>query len=101
MPSSSDHGAVRHHATFGNHHDPLTDEVAVGVLVLDAGLVDDAHAAADAGVLVHDRLAHDAAFADADRRHAAGGGALELVQGLVVVGPEHQAVVDAGAAADA
>src|SRR5436305_13465981 len=67
----SNQGAVGHHAVLGDDHDALADVVAIAVLLLDAGFVDDAHAASDARVLVDNGVLDHRLGPDADRRHAA------------------------------
>src|SRR6185503_11612228 len=100
-PKALDHRAVGHHAALRHDHDPVADEVAVAVLVALARAVDDAHAAADARVLVDDRALDHALLSDPDGWQALRLRAVDLLQALVVVGAQHQAVADLRSVADA
>src|SRR3954469_24785480 len=97
----SDDGPVPDAAVLGDDHDAFADEVAVAVRVFELGLVDDADAAADAGVLVDDRVLDDRVRPDADRRDAARFRGAHVVPRLVEVGAGEQAVAYAPLRADA
>src|SRR5688572_19538049 len=97
----SDHRAVPDDAVLGDDDDALANEVAVAVRLFDPAFIDDAHAAPDARVLVDDGVLDHRFGADAHRRHAARLGRAHLVQRLVVVGADEQAVLDLDARPDA
>src|SRR6266540_2277434 len=88
MGEPSDHAAVADDAVLGDDHDALADEVAVPVVLLDSGFVDDADVAADARVLVDDRVLDHGAGADADRGNAARLGLAHLIERLVDIGAD-------------
>src|SRR5207244_3625675 len=77
------------------------DVVTVAVLLLDAGLVEDAHAPPDTGVLVKDGAGDDRVFAHADGGRAPAGAAVQLVERLVIVRAEDEARAHLRPAADA
>src|SRR4029078_2109279 len=88
----SDDGAVLDDAVLRDDDDAFADEPAVAVGVLGLRLVEDADAAADARVLVDDRVLDDRVGPDADRRDALRLAGVHLVQRLVEVGADEQAV---------
>src|SRR5436189_5180619 len=86
----SDHRSVRDHGVLGDDDDPVADVVAVAVLLRGPRLVHDADPPSDAGVLVDDRALDHGVGPDPQGGHAARVRPLDLVDGLVVVGPQHE-----------
>src|SRR5450432_1376094 len=85
--------AVGDDAGLGDADDPVSNEVAVAVLVPQAGGVHDPDPAPDAGVLVDDGVLDHALGADAHGGAAAGPGRFDLLQRLELVGAQHQGVL--------
>src|SRR5216110_1184035 len=89
VDATSDHRAVRNHSGLRDADDALADEVTVAVLLFDAPLVQDPHAASDAGVLVDDGVLDDRLGADTHGRDPHAVGHLDLLQSLVRVRTQH------------
>src|ERR1022692_2443117 len=96
-----DDSPVRDDAVLGDDHDPFADVVALAVLFFDAGLVDDPDTAPDARVLVDDGVFDDRFRADADHRNAARFGGAHVLERLVEIRADQQAVADVRGGADA